>query len=156
MLKTAGFKVIATRTNDASTESDPSDTIANRKKSDLKNRLNLAKQNPDGILISIHLNKFSSPAARGAQMFCSPNNKDAARLAEQIKSNVVRLVEPDNRRTVKMGTKSTYLLYYSPIPTVIAECGFMSNPADLKNLTSSDYQAKMAFAIFCGILSYYN
>lgn len=156
MLKSAGFNVICTRTDDSSTESDPTATISARKKSDLKNRLELAKQNPDAIFVSIHLNKFSSASAKGAQMFCSPNGENAAKLAECIKKQVVELLQKDNHRTVKQGTKDTYLLYYSPIPTVIAECGFMSNPTELALLCNEEYQGKMAFAIFSGILSYYN
>lgn len=156
MLKSAGFKVICTRTDDSSTESDPSATIAARKRSDLNNRLEILKQNPDAILISIHLNKFSSPSAKGAQMFYAPKNEDAKKLAECLKTSVKDLLQSENHRTTKAGTKSTFLLYYSPIPAVIAECGFMSNEAEFLSLQTEKYQSQMAFAIFCGILKYFN
>lgn len=156
MLKAAGFNVINTRTDDSSTESDPTATISARKKSDLKNRLELAKANPDAVYISIHLNKYPSASCKGAQMFCSPKIENATLLAENIKSSVVSLIQPDNHRAVKKGTRDTFLLYYSPIPTVIVECGFMSNPTELEMLINEDYQNKMAFAVFSGILSYYN
>lgn len=156
MLKASGFNVINTRTDDSSTESDPTATISARKKSDLKNRLELTKANPDAIYISIHLNKYPSASCRGAQMFCSPKIENANLLAENIKSGIVSLIQPDNHRTVKKGTRDTFLLYYSPIPAVIVECGFMSNPTELEMLINEDYQNKMAFAIFSGILSYYN
>ncbi len=156
MLKMAGFNVITTRTDDSSTESNPSATIAARKRSDLKNRLELAKQNKNAIFVSVHLNKFSSPSAKGAQMFYSPNNDNAKLLAESLKNQVVDMLQKDNHRTVKQGTKDTYLLYYSPIPTVIAECGFMSNPEELKLLCSEKYQKQMAFALFSGIINYHS
>lgn len=156
MLRASGFKVICTRTDDSSTESDPTATIAARKRSDLNNRLEILKQNPDAIFVSIHLNKFQSSSVKGAQMFYSPKIDDAKRLAESLKGSVKSLLQPDNHRTVKAGTKSTFLLYYSPIPAVIAECGFMSNPEEFSKLQADDYQSKMAFALFNGILKYFN
>ncbi len=156
MLRASGFKVICTRTDDSSTESDPTATIAARKRSDLNNRLQILKNNPDAILISIHLNKFSSPSAKGAQMFYSPKSNDAKRLAEDLKDSVKNLLQKENHRTIKAGTKSTFLLYYSPIPAVIAECGFMSNPEEFQKLQTTEYQKQMAFAVFSGILKYFD
>ena len=121
MLRASGFKVICIREDDSSTDSDPTATIAARKRSDLNNRLKVLKKNPAAILISIHLNKFSSASAKGAQMFYSPKNEEAKKLAETLKTSVKDLLQPENHRTIKAGTKSTFLLYYSPIPAVIAE-----------------------------------
>ncbi|MBO5105719.1 MAG: N-acetylmuramoyl-L-alanine amidase [Clostridia bacterium] len=156
MLRASGFKVICTRTDDSSTESDPTATIAARKRSDLNNRLKIAKENPDAIFVSIHLNKFQSSSVNGAQMFYAPKNDNAKKLAECLKTSVKDLLQPENHRTVKSGTKSTFLLYYSPIPAVIAECGFMSNPKEFSLLQTEKYQSQMAFAVFCGILKYFN
>ena len=156
MLRASGFRVICTRTSDSSTESDPTATIAARKRSDLNNRLEILKQNPDAVFISIHLNKFSSPSAKGAQMFYAPKDEKALKLAECLKTSVKDLLQPENHRTVKAGTKSTFLLYYSPIPAVIAECGFMSNGNEFALLQSEKYQHEMAFSLLCGILKYFN
>ena len=156
MLRASGFNVICTRSDDSSTESDPSATIAARKRSDLNNRLKIAKENQNAIYISIHLNKFSSPSAKGAQMFYSPKSDDAKKLAECLKTSVRDLLQPENHRTIKEGTKSTFLLYYSPIPTIIAECGFMSNPNEFSLLQTEKYQSQMAFSLFCGILNYFD
>ena len=156
MLQISGFKVVCTRTDDSSTESNPTATISARKKSDLNNRLKIAKDNPDAIFISIHLNKFPSTSVNGAQMFYSTQNKKSKELAESLKESVKTMLQPDNHRTVKAGTKSTFLLHYTPIPTVIAECGFMSNPNEFSLLKTKEYQAKMAFSLFCGILNYFN
>ncbi len=156
MLRASGFRVICIREDDSSTESDPTATIAARKRSDLNNRLEIAKENPDAIFVSIHLNKFQSPSVKGAQMFYSINNEKSKILAEALKDSVKSLLQPDNHRTTKAGTSSTFLLHHSPIPTVIAECGFMSNPDEFSKLQTEEYQHKMAFALLCGILNYYN
>ena len=89
-------------------------------------------------------------------MFYSPKNEDSKRLAECLKTSVTEFTQPDNKRTVKEATSSIFLLYYSPIPSVIAECGFMSNAEELSKLQNEEYQTQMAFSIFCGILNYYN
>lgn len=154
MLKASGVDVIQTRTNDSSTESNSNSTISSRKKSDLRNRLQIVKSNPDAILVSIHLNKFSSPSAKGAQVFYAPSAENSNILAESIRRNIISLIQKDNSRALKKATKDVYLLYNSTIPAVIVECGFMSNPEDFKNLQAEDYQNRIAFAIFGGILSY--
>lgn len=154
MLRLHGFSVILTRRDDSGTETDPTDSIANRKKSDMTERLNIINSNPDAVFVSIHLNKFTTSSARGAQVFYSPNDERSALLGLAIQQTVAGLLQPENTRTIKKGTKSTYLLYRAKIPAVIVECGFLSNKTELELLKSEEYQSKMAFAILCGILNY--
>lgn len=155
MLRSYGIKVIQIRTDDSSVENDPSLTISARKKSDMQNRLNVAKNNPNSLYVSIHLNKFPLTSAKGAQIFYGVRSEESSALAENIRSSVISLTQNDNKRALKKGTKSTYILYYSPIPTVIVECGFMSNPTELKLLLDENYQQKISFAIFKGIIDFY-
>ncbi|MBQ8203473.1 MAG: N-acetylmuramoyl-L-alanine amidase [Clostridia bacterium] len=153
MLRFNGFNVIMTRTDDTGTE-DVEGSIAKRKKSDMQNRLNLMKENTDAIFVSVHLNKFTTSAARGAQVFYTPNFDAAVDLGESIQSSIVNLLQPDNTRVIKMGNSSTYLLKNATVPAVIVECGFLSNSQDLANLKNSEYQSQMAFAIVGGITEF--
>ncbi len=155
-LRFDGWRVVMTRTEDTGTEDDPADVIAARKKSDLNNRIKLMKEYPDAIYVSIHLNKFTSSAANGAQVFYAPNSDDARILGEEIQSTLIELVQPDNTRVAKRGTNSTYILKKATVPTVIVECGFLSNGAELKLLKDKDYQARLAFAVGAGINNYYS
>ena len=155
MLKLAGFDVIMTRDGDNATDNTDSDVISERKKSDLKERLKIINENPDAIFVSVHLNKYTTSTASGAQVFYSPNNDNSSKLGQSIQSSVISLLQKGNTRTIKKGTKSTYLLHNAKIPSVIVECGFLSNNNELKLLKSEDYQSKMAFAIFSGIQEYY-
>lgn len=156
ILRLNGFKVIMTRESDTGTEDDPSDTIIRRKKSDLSNRLKIMQENPDGIFVSIHLNKFTTSAARGAQVFYSKNYTQSYNLANNVQESIKTLIQPDNTRVVKQGTDSTYLLKNAVVPAIIVECGFLSNNTDLEQLKNAEYQSKMAFAISKGILDFYN
>ncbi len=152
-LKFNGFNVIMTRDRDTGTE-DVEGSIPERKKSDMQNRLSLMRENPDSVFISIHLNKFTTSAARGAQVFYTPNFEAARDLGEYIQASVVALLQPENTRVIKKGNSSTYLLKNATVPAVIVECGFLSNSVDLANLKTDEYQSKMAFAITKGITEF--
>ena len=153
-LKLYGFNAVMTRTTDTGTEDNPAASISVRKKSDLKNRLALM-ENSDAIFVSIHLNKFTTTAARGIQVFYTPNFDAAEVLGNCIQSTVTQYLQPENKRLIKKGYDSTYLLKNAKVPAVIVECGFLSNSADLNNLKNDEYQSKMAFCISAGILNYY-
>ncbi len=155
LLKFNGYDVILTRTDDSGTEDDSSSTIPKRKKSDLNNRLKIMQENPDAIYVSIHLNKFTTSAASGTQVFYTPNFSDAKSLAECVQKNVTALLQPENTRVIKQGTSSTYLLKNAKVPAVIVECGFLSNKAELEKLKSEEYQSQMAFAVAGGIINFY-
>ena len=155
LLRFNGFDVIMTRSEDTGTEDDESVAIAKRKKSDLTNRLQIMKDNPDAVFVSIHLNKFTTSAANGAQVFYTKNRKEALCLAQSLQKSIKTLLQPQNDRVVKQGTNSTFLLKNAVVPTVIVECGFLSNKAELEKLKSEDYQSQMAFAVVCGITDYF-
>lgn len=155
LLRLNGYNVIMTRESDTGTEDDESAAIAKRKKSDLSNRLQIMKENPDSIYVSIHLNKFTTSAANGAQVFYTKNYKEAFDLANSVQQSIKTLLQPDNVRVVKQGTDSTYLLKNAAVPTIIVECGFLSNKTELEKLKNDDYQSQMALAIFGGIMDYF-
>ncbi len=156
MLQQNGYDVIMTRTDDVATDSTDSETIAVRKKSDLKNRLELMTKYPDAVFVSIHLNKFTTSAANGSQVFYSGRNEKSKLLGEKIQGSIVSLLQPENTRVNKKATSSTYLLYNATIPAVLVECGFLSNSGELIKLKNPQYQKEMAFSIFCGITEFFN
>lgn len=148
-----GFDVVMTRDTDISTES--ASEKKNKKTSDLYNRLALMKEQEDAIYVSIHLNKFTSSSVCGAQTFYSQNADGSDVLAQSIHSNIINMLQPENTREIKKGTKSIFLLKNATCPTVIVECGFLSNNEELIKLKDENYQRMMAFCIFCGIMDYH-
>ena len=155
MLSLNGYEVIMTRVEDDSTDNINSDKIAVRKKNDLKNRLELMNKYPSSIYVSVHLNKFTTTAASGAQVFYSKNQTASAILGGSVQQSIVSMLQPTNKRVIKQGTSATYLLHNASVPAIIVECGFLSNRSELEKLKNKDYQSQMAFAIMCGILKYY-
>ncbi len=146
-----GYKVIMTRTEDSSTDNSASGFY---KKGDLQNRVKLMEENPEAVFVSIHLNKFTTSAARGTQVFYSRKAQGSKELGDSIRQWVKQLLQPENNRPLKMGNSSTYILENATVPTVIVECGFLSNSYDLQQLKIEEYQNKIAFAIGIGILNF--
>ena len=153
-LKQSGFRVIMTRESDVSTEDTESPQIASKKRNDLKNRLKLMGDYPDSVFVSIHLNKFTTSSAFGSQVFYS-KGEESALLADFIQKSIINLIQPENTRVNKQATSSTYLLYNATVPAVLVECGFLSNAKELELLKQPDYQKKMAFSVYIGILEYF-
>ncbi len=154
MLSSVGYKVILTRSTDNATDNLEKGSIAQRKKSDLNNRLNLMKDFPQGIFVSIHLNKFTTTAARGSQVFYNGKIPESEVLGDKIQKSIVSMLQPDNTRVNKLATTSTYVLYNATIPAVLVECGFLSNAKELELLKDKEYQKKLAFCCFSGIIDY--
>lgn len=156
MLKASGIEVKMIRESDVSIYDTASGTIRERKVSDLKNRVEIVNNNKKNILVSIHQNKFEQSKYSGAQMFYSTNNDKSQILAENIRKSITGLIQPENKRELKKGGSDIYLLNKAAVPAVIVECGFISNEEEAKNLSNEEYQSKIAFAIYCGILEYKN
>ena len=155
-LRLNGYEVVLTRETDVSTDSAKENRISSRKKSDLKNRLELMKAYPNAVFVSIHLNKFTTSAANGSQIFYSGNTEESKILGDIIQGKIVSMLQPYNTRVNKKSTSSTYILHNATIPAVLVECGFLSNKAELEKLKNKDYQNQMAFCIFCGINDYFS
>ena len=156
ILKLNGFNVKNIRETDVSIYTDNAQSLSQKKKSDLNERLKTFNNDDNNIVISIHQNKFEQSKYFGTQIFYSKNNKNSAALAESIRKSVVMLLQPDNTRECKQARKNIFLLYNATVPAVIVECGFMSNENELNKLKDENYQNQMAFAIYLGFLEYYN
>lgn len=150
-----GFNVIMTRTQDVMTCDEGLSTLRERKVSDIHNRFALIEANPEAIFVSVHQNKFDDPNQNGTQVFYSGNNEKSKLLAENIQTAVVSALQPSNKRVVKRSGSGIYLLYHAQAPAVLVECGFISNPDEVKRLNDDSYRMKTAILIADGILKYY-
>ena len=154
ILKFYGFNVIMTRTQDVMTCDDGLDSLRKRKISDIHNRFELMRKNPDAIFISVHQNKFEDSSQHGTQVFYSGNDERSKELAEAIQTSVTLTLQRKNDRVVKKSGSGIYLLYHSKIPAVLVECGFISNSDEVKKLKDESYRMKLAILIADGLLKY--
>lgn len=148
-----GYKTVLTRDGDYALGSNKSSKTT--KQLDLKARTEYMQNYPDSIFVSIHQNKFSDTSVHGFQTFYSNKVDGSKLLAEAIQGSTVKYAQPENTRPVKADSRGVYIMENATIPTVIVECGFLSNPNDLINLKSESYQTLLAFSIANGILDYY-
>ena len=156
ILTAGGYKTVMVREEYVSVYDSAEGTVRQRKVSDLKNRVEMINESKNNILVSIHQNKFEQSKYFGTQIFYSKNNAKSAVLAEELRKSVTGLLQPDNKRELKQADSSIYILDKAEVPAVIVECGFLSNEEEAKKLADADYQQKMAFAIYSGILGYVN
>lgn len=156
LLKIYGYNVIPTRTHDVMTCDDNLNTQREKKISDIRNRLKLLNSVQNPVFISIHQNKFSDSTQKGSQVFYSKNNQLSESLAEEIQKSIVLNIQKENKRKIKQSGTEIYLLYHSRVPSVLVECGFLSNSDDLSKLKNIEYRNELSIAIADGIINFLN
>ena len=140
-----GINHISIRTEDISVGDTSLETIRKRKVSDIMRRYEIINSYENSVLISIHQNMFSVEKYSGTQVFYAPEDEDSARLAQIIQNTVRENLQQDNNRKIKAADKSIYLLYNAKRPSVLIECGFLSNMNELDLLKNDSYQLKLAY-----------
>ena len=149
LLEQSGITVIMTRSDDNGLYNE-SDT--NKKASDMKKRCSIINESNADAVVSIHQNSYVSGESRGAQVFYyshSAEGHTAAKLMQQA------LLGADSENTRQEKANDTYyLLRRTQVPTIIVECGFLSNQQEAELLAGKDYQKKIAKAIATGIDEY--
>lgn len=154
-LKQKGYTVILTRTEDKMLYLPEENIKGMRKISDLKNRCKLTENFKDCILISIHMNSYGSSKYSGLQVYYQEDNDESKLLASKIQNSVRESLQQENNRQIKSG-RSLYLLENTKCPSVIVECGFLSNENECKKLSEKEYQKELSFSIIYGIIEYIN
>ncbi|MCD8132190.1 MAG: N-acetylmuramoyl-L-alanine amidase [Lachnospiraceae bacterium] len=144
--------VVMTRTDDSGLYEESS---SNKKVEDMKNRVALMEEAAPDLVVSIHQNSYSDSSIKGAQIFYYATSEKSRKLAEILQESLIERLDPDNTRRAK-ANDTYYLLKKTSFPIVIAECGFMSNPAELELLKSESYQSRAAWALCIGIMEYLN
>lgn len=121
------------------------ESIAAKKASDLKERVRIVNAIENAVLISIHQNHYSNQRYSGAQMFYAPAD-GSKELAVQLQNAFVKHLDPHNKRKAKK-TEGLYLMEHVEKPSVLVECGFLSNPAEENKLRNEEYQKKICCVI---------
>lgn len=152
-LNESGAMVIMTRNTDRDlVDSNIAGRFLLKQRSDLQNRVKLSKEYNADIFISIHCNSIPSERWSGAQTFYDPENKESEILAKTIQSELIKQLKNTKRQALIR--RDTYLFENLEIPAVIIECGFLSNPKEAELLSQNEYQYRLAFAIYSGIVKY--
>ncbi len=146
-LEEAGADVYFTRNDD--------EALGQTKSEDMKKRISVVDESNADIMISIHQNAYPSENVKGAQTFYFKGSNGGKALAEKIQASLISALDEKNKRTAKENT-SYYIIKNTEIPSVIIECGFLSNPDEERKLNTEEYRLKTEWDIFDGIREYFN
>ena len=140
LLEEKNIQIVMTREDDFVPES---------KKEDLQKRVDLINEVKPEIVICIHQNSFTDQTVAGPQVFYHGGSDISKQIAQMLQEELW-LVDEEHQRQIK-GNENYYMLSETEVPTVIVECGFLSNAADEEKLKTEEYQEQIAHAICTGI-----
>ena len=155
LFESGGSKVIMTRTDDKALNSDEEGSIKNKKRQDLLKRREITNNSGADLMISVHLNKFEQSQYKGAQVFFEPNFAESKKLATSIQKSLKDNLDKSNTRMQMPIDLSKLQFKDLSVPSVIVECGFLSNHDEALLLETDEYQRKAALAIYLGVLEFY-
>jgi N-acetylmuramoyl-L-alanine amidase len=153
LLHLMGYRTRMIRTSDVSVYTHGS-TLAQKKVSDLKERVRIVSETENALLISIHQNTFPSEQFSGAQVFYN-GVAEAKELATHLQNSFVETLNPGSRRVSKPA-EQIYLLRQVQCPAVLVECGFLSNYREESKLRSGEYQLALCCVMVSSLCSYLN
>lgn len=154
LLEQAGATVILTRSDENAIYDIDSQTLKQKKISDIHNRVKIGNESSGDIFVSIHLNKIPQQQYWGWQTFYKKENEQGQKLATCIQNSLNESIQKENKR-VPLKIDNVYIIKHVEIPTTIVECGFLSNPEEEQLLLTDEYQNKLAWGIYTGIMDYF-
>ena len=150
LLMAEGATVYMTR--DTDTEVSPKGANASDIE-ELQARCDVANQNASDVFVSIHMDSFSSGAAKGTTgYYYSLGSQKSRDLADKVRSGVI-----DQIGTQSRGTQSCnfYVVKHTDMPATLVEVAFISNPTEEQLLDSEDGIKKAAQGIVDGIADFF-
>ncbi len=140
--------VVMTREKDTGLDSAEA---SNKKADDMRRRCQMIDEAVPNFTVSIHQNSYHEEPIKGAQVFYYEQSEESKKIAECIQEHLIEGVDQSNKRVAK-ANGSYYLLRKTKQPTVIVECGFLSNYEEAEKLNDDYYQEKIAWAIHMAIM----
>ncbi len=145
LLEAAGVKIVMTRTDD---------NVPEAKKEDLNQRVKLINETKPTLALCVHQNSYPDVAIKGAQVFYHTVTPEAKEIAAIVQEEL-RTVDTTNTRQIKEND-TYFMLKNTQVPTIIVECGFLTNQEEAEKLTQDEYQDQIANAICEGIVKWLN
>ena len=151
LLHLLGYDTAMIRTSDVSIYTK-GETIAQKKVSDLKERVRIANETENALLVSIHQNTYPESRYSGAQVFYA-DTAGSQQLAKELQSSFTTTVNQGSNRKSKKAD-GIYLMEHISCTGILVECGFLSNPEEEARLRSMEYQKKICCVIASSVSTY--
>ena len=121
------------------------------KKRDMEMRREIIKESRPNMVISVHQNSFTNHSLHGAQVFYDKTSNISKEIAEFIQTEFQKNLDHANK---SISPGDYYMLKCTTAPSVIVECGFLSNETEEKLLQTNEYQQKIVDSIYLGIINF--
>ena len=146
-LKGMGAKVAMTRTQDVDVYGPGASDAA-----ELQARVDVGKAANADVFVSIHINASENRAVSGISTYYYPKTNNDTRLAQRVQNSIMKAF-----RITDLGARQAgfYVIKRSPMPAILCELCFISNPQEEKLLQSKWFQKKVAQQIAKGIGEYF-
>jgi len=153
LLGLCGIPSKLTRDSDDIAYPDSAVTTRQRKRADQEYRAALIGSTDKAVLVSIHQNTYPSPGPSGAQVFfgSAPGSEGFAKTMQEMLNGLCR-----GKRHAASVSEDIYLFRQASCPSILVECGFLSNPDELALLRTDGYRAKLALVLAAGCLRQYH
>lgn len=149
ILSALDIRVVYTRTN---MEGLYGSFASGFKKRDMQARCNIIKKANPNLVVSIHLNSYTSPTASGAQVFYKIGSDISRELGQSLQDIFVDKIEGSRKASMP---GDFYMLNCTSTPGILVECGFLSNPVEEQKLVTTEYQEQLAYTIACGVITFF-
>lgn len=144
-----GIKVVLTRSDMNGLYSI---SATNKKRSEMEKRRQIIENSGAELVVSLHMNSFPLPSARGAQVYYGAGNEGGKALAENVGSSLHQSIDYA-KKTAKVG--DYFVLNCTSKAGILVECGFLSNAEEENLLISENYRKNFCYSLLCGILKFY-
>ena len=144
-----GESTLMTREN----EEPRTDAGTYSEREELIYRTSIANSVPNAVLISIHQNCYPTSQPSGGQVLYA-SNEESELFGRITHQNIIRFLQPENRRVAEPASEGLYITSNSKCPTILIECGFMSNLSDVEKLKDNDYQTALSAVLFASYAQY--
>ncbi len=149
-LSALGATVVMTRDGDYAL-CDPNPK-GRKKRQDMERRAEIVTAGGAELLVSVHMNEYRDTRQSGPQVFFRSDCAAGRALAELTQGKMVETLSPKRARAASPG--DFYILSLG-IPSMLVECGFLSNPAEEALLRTDAYESLVAQAIADGVAAWF-
>lgn len=150
-LTALGASIIMTRREDADLCTEDRPAALTKKRQDMLARVEMAVSAKVDMVLSIHMNEYRARGESGPQVFYREGSDAGRLLAGCMQEALIEKLQPKKKRSAMAGD---YFILQLDVPSVLVECGFISNPDEERLLLSDDYQARLGEAVAAGVMTY--
>ena len=148
-LNDLGIKTVLTRKTSAGLYGT---ATKNRKRKDMLKRKEIIESERPNLVISLHMNYYILEERRGAQAFFDEKNSSSKDIAVIMQNNLNELECNEKKYSALNG--EYYVINCTAYPSVLIECGFLSNPNDEQLLLSKEFKETFMDKLVNGIMEY--